>query len=188
MKIYEVSPDTIKGSFSDDLILSKLWLLRNLKKISDHYDVAYILGSWYGNLSIMMLMENLDVDKIINVDADKESINKSEKLIKRMGETDRVEHMIKDANSLDYRQLTDSSIVINTSCNNIRNSNWFNNIPTGTLVALQSRNNDEAAINEYKNLKVFSRDYPLAETLFEGQIKLKDPQEKYYRFMKIGIK
>jgi len=55
MLMNEVSPDTIEGSFSNDLVLSKLWLIRELKRMQPTFGTIYILGSWYGNLSLLML-------------------------------------------------------------------------------------------------------------------------------------
>jgi SAM-dependent methyltransferase len=188
MKINEISPDTVSGSFSDDLIISKIWLLHEIEKISDHFDVVYVLGSWYGNLSAMMLYKGLDIGKIVNVDTDSESLKVGEKMLKRLKISDKVENMHKDANELDYRQIKKSSLVINTSCNNIKNRGWFENIPKGTLVVLQGRNNDEGAVNTYDDLKSFSDDYPLEKTVYLKKMELEDPENRYSRYMKIGIK
>lgn len=186
MELKEVSPNTPRGSFSDDLLISKLWLIRKLAKIRDHFDIAYILGSWYGNLSLVLDMSNITVDKFINVDTDSEVIKKGEKLARLAGIDDRTETMIKDANTLDYRQLTKNSIVINCSLNNIKGDNWFQNIPNGTLVLMQGRDNDED--NPYFSTEEILREYPLNRVMYKGELRLKDPETGYMRYMVIGKK
>jgi hypothetical protein len=50
----EFSPLTVQGSFENGLILNKLWLIYELQKIQDQFSTIYILGSWYGNMSILL--------------------------------------------------------------------------------------------------------------------------------------
>jgi len=188
MLIKEVSPDTIEGSWSNDLVISKLWLIRRLKKLQPKYGVIYILGSWYGNLSLLMLQKNLQFNHIINVDVDNNALRKSDEMSRMLGMSDTVTTMHKDANTLDYRQLDTDGLVINTSVNNIENRGWFENIPSGSMVALQSRDNDPNAINKYSSLDEFVNAYPMSKVLFKGTMKLTDPETKYNRYMLIGIK
>ena len=54
MKLVEFSPPTLRGSFESGLILNKLWLIHELKKIKDQFSTIYVLGSWYGNMSILL--------------------------------------------------------------------------------------------------------------------------------------
>jgi hypothetical protein len=54
--LFESSGYSLEGSYTPDLVFSKLWLARELKQILkqqgiDSIPVAYILGSWYSNLS-----------------------------------------------------------------------------------------------------------------------------------------
>ena len=84
--------------------------------------------------------------------------------------------------------LTDTpDTVINTSCEHIENfPQWFNKIPKGKLVVLQS--NDYSDVIEHVNCsmdeKSFSEHAPMETTLYLGTLDL----DKYSRFMKIGIK
>lgn len=188
MRINEVSPNTLHGSFSRDLIISKLWLIHRLKEIRNRFGTIYILGSWYGNLSLMIMHKNLRFDKIINVDVDQEALLGGRELADDLGLSGRIESMCKDANQLDYRQLGKDGLVINTSCNNIKGMDWFKNIPRGTMVALQGRDNDPGSINQLNDQKSFINAYPLAETLFSGEIQLDDPETAYRRYMLIGIR
>jgi hypothetical protein len=175
MRVDEFSPKTLRGSFTEDLIISKLWLIKEIKKIHNKFNAIYILGSWYGNISILLINKYIKFKKIINVDKDRKALATGQLLAKRLGIDKRIEPMVKDANTLDYQQADSPSLVINTSCNDMENSGWFDNIPAGTLVALQTRDN---TLDEYKFSKV----------LYSGQRHLKDPETDYTRIMKIGIK
>lgn len=188
MRVGEISPNTVKGSFSDDLIISKLWLIHHLRDIKNDFSTIYILGSWFGNLGLLMTAKHIKFDKIINVEVDKNVLNIGRELSDKLGISNKIERMLKDANSLDYRQLDNNSVVINTSCNNIENEGWFDNIPKGTLVVLQGRNNDPGAVNQHETLEQFMQEYPLSEILYKGKVELEDPEVRYDRFMLIGHK
>jgi hypothetical protein len=175
MKLVEFSPDTRAGSFTEDLVISKLWLIKEVEKIHNEFNTIYVLGSWYGNLSLFLLHKHIKFKKIINVDIDRDSLATGQKLAKKLGVSDKIEPMKKDANTLDYRQAVSPSLVINTSCNDMDNEGWFDNIPEGTLVALQTRDN---TLDEYDFSKV----------LYQGERELTDPETEYTRHMVIGIK
>ena len=175
MRVDEFSPKTLSGSFTEDLIISKLWLIKEIEKIHNKFNTIYILGSWYGNISILLINKYIKFKKIINVDKNQQVLATGQLLAKRLGIDKRIEPMAKDANTLDYRQAKSPSLVINASCNDMENSGWFDNIPVGTLVALQTRDN---TLDEYK----------FSKTLYSGQRHLKDPETDYTRIMKIGIK
>jgi len=180
----EASPNTLEGSFTDDLKLSKVWLLHTIEDILDdakidHLNTIYVLGSWYSNVSMFILASNISFNKLINVDIDKKVLDVGADIIDKLGASNKIEHMHKDANTLDYRQLKPPSLVINTSSNDIEGTNWLKNIPEGTLVAIQSRKG---------SIESFNKMYPLNKTFFLNEIELDDPEEKYKRFMKIGIR
>lgn len=186
MLIREVSPNTLEGSFSDDLVLGKIWLIRKLSKISKDFGTIYILGSWYGNLSLLMINENLRFDRIVNIDIDNRALHGGARMARRLGLADRITSMCKDANELDYRHLGKNGLVINTSCNNIEGLDWFKNIPPGTMTALQSRDCDPGAVNNHNSLADFESSYPLPEMLFKGTLPMMDDDSRYDRFMLIG--
>ena len=98
-----------------------------------------------------------------------------------------VEHMNKDSNTLDYRQLP--GIVINTSTNDIKNEGWFDNIPNGTLVVLQGRDRvDPQADYSFDAPQDLLEQYPLNKVLYQSAITLTDPETEYTKSMVIGIK
>ena len=77
--------------------------------------------------------------------------------------------------------------IINTSCEHIANFiEWYNKIPNGTLVVLQSNNYFEIKehVNCVNNINEFIKIAPMSTLLYNGELEL----EKYTRFMLIGYK
>jgi hypothetical protein len=182
----ESSGYSLAGSFTRDLIASKVWLLEKLEQIQQHYTTMYILGSWYGNLAVYITLQpTITVDRIINVETNLEMLDVSQNILNQVGATN-VKYMLADANKLDYRQLGTAGVVVNTSLTDMQGQNWFNNIPAGTLVAMQSRDHDPG--NAAHSTQDIIDRYPLTEIIYDGKLKLKDPETKYTRYMVIGVK
>ena len=140
--ITESSGYSLAGSFTHDLTKSKVWLIRELEKIITDPSCVYVLGSWFGNLALYMrLQPGIDAGKIINVETDPVMLDRSRKILDLVG-ADNIQHMLADANQLDYRQLGDSGVVINTSLTDMPGRAWFEHIPAGTLVVMQARDHD----------------------------------------------
>ena len=178
MKLLEFSPSTLHGSFESGLILNKLWLIHELKKIQDQFSTIYILGSWYGNMSILLAKSNIQYDHIVNVDKDADVVRKAQRIARILNIDDRIEPMVKDANRLDYRQLDSNGLVINTSCHDMANRGWFDHIPAGVMVALQSRDDVDHDLGEYD----------LSRTLYQGSRSAQDPETRYQSLLRIGVK
>jgi hypothetical protein len=182
----ESSGYSLAGSFTRDLIASKVWLLQHLEQIQQHYTTMYILGSWYGNLALYMTLQpTVTVDLIVNVETNAEMLDTSQHILNKIG-VDNVESMLKDANELDYRQLGSAGVVVNTSLTEMPESGWFDHIPAGTLVAMQARDHDPGV--EYHSAEDIERRYPLSQVLYQGSLSLQDPETKYTRYMTIGVK
>jgi hypothetical protein len=177
MKLLEFSPLTIHGSFERGLIFNKLWLIHKLQKIQDQFSTIYILGSWYGNMSILLNRCGIQYDHIVNVDQDA-AVNREAKRIGCMLNIDNIEYMAKDANRLNYQQLNPDGLVINCSCHDMENRGWFDHIPSGVMVALQSRDDVDDDLSEYD----------LSRTLYQGQRSAQDPETSYQSLLRIGVK
>jgi hypothetical protein len=178
MRLVEFSPLTMRGSFESGLILNKLWLLHELQKIQDQFSTIYILGSWYGNMSILLAKSEIQYDHIVNVDKDAAVMRRAHQISRVMGIDDRIEPMVRDANKLDYRQLNQDGLVINCSCHDMENLGWFDHIPAGVLVALQSRDDVDDDLSEYN----------LSDTLYQGTRSAQDPETDYTSLLRIGVK
>ena len=182
----ESSGSSLDGSFTRDLVFSKLWLMRELARIQPQVSTMYVLGSWYGNLALFLnRYPRVRVDQIINVETNQERLDSGEHLLNQAG-AGNVEHMLKDANDLDYRQLDRDSVVVNTSLNDIKGQDWFENIPPGTLVVMQAR--DQVENEQFNSPNDIEQKFPLSQVLYSGSLALEDPETEYTRFMIIGVK
>lgn len=182
----ESSGSGLDGSFTRDLVFSKLWLMRELARIQPQVSTMYVLGSWYGNLALFLnRYPMVRVDQIINVETNQERLGVSERMLDQAG-AHNVEHMLKDANQLDYRQLGRDGAVVNTSLIDIKGTDWFENIPPGTLVVMQAR--DQVDNEQFAGPADIAQMFPLAQVLYSGSLDLEDPETEYTRFMIIGRK
>jgi hypothetical protein len=184
--VNESSGYSLEGSFTPDLIQSKVWLLTELARIAPRVGTIYVLGSWYGNLGVLLALDPvLEYKKLINVETNRKFLQASEHIQDHLG-MGNTEYMLKNANDLDYGQLGDDGVVINTSLTDMQGQSWFDHIPAGTLVALQSRDHDPG--NEAHSTQDIIDRFPLSEIIYDGELDLEDPETDYTRYMVIGIK
>jgi hypothetical protein len=182
----ESSGYSLQGSFTHDLTTSKVWLLQQVGNVVDQVDTVYVLGSWFGNTSLFMTLQpEFDYNKIVNVEVNSNMLKQSRRMLNHVGAND-VQHMLRDANKLDYRQLGKNGLVINTSLNDMPGRAWFDNIPAGTLVAMQAR--DHTRARPFHRTDDILKLYPLSQVLYKGSLDLQDPETDYTRFMVIGRK
>jgi hypothetical protein len=182
----ESSGYSLAGSFTRDLTASKVWLLSELERIQTNYSTIYMLGSWYGNLALYMTLEGrIQADKIVLVEKDKKFLSTSKKLLDLAGARN-VEYMLEDSNKLDYRQLGESGVVINTSLTDMQGRSWFLNIPDGTLVVMQGRDYDPN--RSFSSTQDIVDRFPLSQVLYHGRMQLRDPETEYTRYMVVGRK
>lgn len=182
----ESSGYSLQGSFTHDLTKSKVWLLSELAKIQSNFSTVYVLGSWFGNLALYMTLDPMiRAKKIINVDVNPEWMAQSQRMLDHVG-ADNVEHMLRDANRLDYRQLGSNGAVINTGLTDIDGREWFDRIPSGTIVVMQAR--DQNSGNQFSSADDILEKFPLSQVSYSGSLQLQDPETAYRRFMVIGTK
>jgi len=183
--ISEQSPNTIFGSFTKDLIGSKIWLCNMLKKCySQPYNNVYILGSWYGNLAFILNKTKIDCDNIICVEIDKNALKTSEKLLTTVYPDDKLTFIHNDAKNLEYDK---NGVVINTSVNDM-STDWYENVPKGCIVVVQGRNDLKEPKTVIDNLKKLDKLFPMTEVAYLGSKKFVDPETQYNRYLKIGVK
>lgn len=192
-----------KDCFSRGQLQSKLWIIKELKKLDLNLGTVFLCAGWYATLATMLFENNIQVNKIRSFDKDPSCRKIAEIFNKPWVKGDwKFKSSTQDILEINYSQhsydvlrsdnsvckLTDSpDTIINTSCEHIEDfSKWYNSIPNGKLVILQS--NDYFEVEEHvncsKNISQFSKSCPMTETFFEGELFL----PKYTRFMKIGIK
>jgi len=183
----EASPDTLSGSFTPDLVTSKTWLCRQLKKQLGEGSAGdiYILGSWYGNMGIFLQQATIDFDRLIMVETKPRLLATAQRLLEPLYREGRLKLVLGHAEHIKYpnKNIT----VINTSSNDM-NRTWLQRVPPGTLTVIQGRDNLVDPRIETDRAGVFYLKFPLESTVYWGQRRLRDPETRYTRFMKIGYK
>jgi hypothetical protein len=188
--------------FSKGQIESKRWLIDKLIDLDLDLGTVFICAGWYGSLSMFLLETDLKIDKIRSFDIDDscaeiaETFNRSWVMddwkfkattIDILEMTYPLVYATRKSDK-SYEVMTDMpTTIINTSCEHIEKfSEWFEKIPDGTILALQTNNfNDlEEHVRISENIGDFSYTAPMSQTLYMGKLEL----PKYTRFMKIGIK
>lgn len=188
--------------FSKGQLESKKWLVNKILELNLELGTVFLCAGWYGILAAFLFEANVKLKKIRSFDINPEC----EQIADTFNKNWEMDHWKFKASTLDIlsmeypltyithnKQLVSSSLtdmpdtIINTSCEHIKDFKiWYEKIPTGTLLVLQSNNFFEIAehVNCSKSIEDFSRITPMAKVLYQGDLHL----EKYTRFMKIGIK
>jgi hypothetical protein len=191
--------------FSRGQLESKLWLIRELKKVNVNLGTIFLCAGWYATLATMIFESGMKVDKIRSFDLDESTVDIAE-VFNKPWFTDqwRFKALVEDIHNINYREhtwqywsnknnrmsypITDTpNTVINTSCEHIENfTEWYDKIPMSTLVVLQSNNYYEIKehVNCVKNVIEFGKMAPMTGPIFAGELEL----PKYKRFMLIGYK
>jgi hypothetical protein len=185
--VTEVNHNTLPDSFARNLIRGKLWLALHLLKFQDRFDTIYVLGSWYGNMAMVLSRLPISYQQIVNVDLDADALRQGQKL-NRQFDVDGVKAMRANANDLDYRRLGRRGAVINTSVTNMSGAGWFDNIPPGTTVAMLARDNDPDARNQITSVKQLTQQFPLSDIQYQGQLRDQDPETDFDHLLVIGRK
>jgi hypothetical protein len=191
---------TMQDAFSLGQLKSKLWLIEHLP---ENLGTVFICAGWYGTLAALMFerskqkfnkIRSFDIDETCAPVAD--TINRpwvmdgwqfkaSTLNIVDMQYPTTYKTYRANGTSLELTEMPDT--IINTSCEHIENfSEWYNTIPRGKLVILQSNDFFEIDqhINCVRNIEEFKEMAPIANILYSGKLEL----EKYSRFMLVGYK
>jgi len=182
---------------------SKIWLISELEELDMELGTVFLCGGWYASLALMMFNSKLNIGKIRSFDIDPSCFDIAETLNKEFVlEEWRFKAVTQDIHDINYAGHTydtfnsrasrftlydEPDTIINTSCEHIKDFNkWYNSIPAGKLVVLQSNDYSELEehINCVKDLNEFREQCSLTDLLYGGRIAL----QKYNRFMLIGIK
>jgi hypothetical protein len=184
----EASPNTWAGSFTPDLVSSKTWLTIQLKKqlAGKSAGDIYVLGSWWGNMGVFVQQAGIEFDRLIMVERRRHLLASTKMLLSDLWEQGRLVLLHQDAANIEYptnRPIT----VINTSSNDMPRT-WITRVPRGTLTVIQSRDNVKDVKVITDTAAQFYAKFPLETTVYWGQRRLRDPETRYTRFMKIGYK
>ena len=183
----EASPDTLGGSFTPDLVNSKTWLCNQLRKELGGRSAGdiYILGSWYGNLGIFLQEANIEFDRLIMVETRPRLLATARRLLEPLYQEGRLKLVLGPAEHIRYPNKPVT--VINTSVNDMSRT-WLLRVPDGTLTVIQGRDNLENPRVATDGAAQFYMKFPLDRTTYWGERRLRDPETRYRRWMKIGYK
>lgn len=192
----------MRDLFSKGQMESKRWLVNELEKINKPLGTVFLCAGWYGSLATFLFETKLEIEKIRSFDIDKhcaaiaETFNRTKTMdnwkfkastldISKLDYPATYSTFRSDGSSLELTEMPNT--IINTSCEHIENFDvWFNNIPAGTFVILQS--NDYFKLPEHVNccvdLEDFSKMTPMHKVYYQGELQL----SKYTRYMRIGVK
>lgn len=171
---------------------SKIWLVEKLEQVIQHNDLdfsdTHVLGSWLGLLGMVMYSRGFPFKHLHNYDLSERSLDKAVVFLDSLRVTGRLTQTQQDVNLLTY--ANDNILVCNTSVDNIEGNAWFDRIPKGALVALQTRsgNNINDGVNVCNGLAEFEQQFLLEDVLYAGSKYFCYPEFSYYRYMLIGIK
>jgi len=184
---------------------SKRWLVSELEKLNLDLGTIFLCAGWYATLAPMLFDSNCKIDKIRSFDIDESCVsiadtinsNKVKENWKFKSVTDDIFNInysihqwqtwSKANNRMSYPITDTPNTIINTSCEHIENFDvWYNKIPNGKIVVLQSNNyfEVEGHINCSNSLEEFVNQTPMSHVYYDGELFL----DKYTRYMRIGIK
>lgn len=186
-------------SFYHGLVVSKLWLCEELEKILDNDKIikpsVVVLGGWHNLISFMMVIRRPKFYNEFNsYDKDPDSTDVAYKICDAWKfEEPKIHNHTVDACTIDFKNLQ-NTIFINCSVDQFENNIWYDNIPKGSLVCVQTTDiideNPLWEINQRtKDINEFKQKFKLNQLLFSGVKEIKYGDKIFYnRLMLIGYK
>jgi hypothetical protein len=184
-------------------LLSKLWLINEIRHLNLELGLTYLLGGWYATLGPLLKDYNINLTALRSFDVNPDCELIAERINKDwVIENWKFKAITADIHNLNYIKSSyktknkdqkeflieeTPNTLINTSCEHIRDYlDWYNKIPNGMLLILQSNDyfTNQEHINCVRDLEDFKTQTPLATCLFAGELDL----GLYKRFMLIGYK
>lgn len=182
-------------AFSSGQIGSKIWLCEKLEQtFGSSKENIWILGGWHGVTALLLLTRAIiDIETIRSFDIDSTCEPIADMLLNNwVWQNWKFKAFTKDCNLLDYNSKEfgpSPSLVINTSCEHFENMQWYENIPVGTKVILQSNDmNHEDHTSNIKNIDDMKHMYKLSKIKYQGTKYFRYPSWSFTRFMLIGYK
>ena len=198
------NPDFDIDCISRGQLESKKWLVDELKNIDNLVlGKVCLCAGWYATVVPLLVEADIEFDLIRSFDLDPsvwkiaEAFNK-DLLIDGW----KFKAQTADINELDFSvtrfetERDDGTFqplkerfntIVNTSCEHIEGfDSWYNKMPAGKLMILQSNNYFEIDehVNCSESLEAFAKQTPMSQVLYQGELEL----EKYTRYMRIGYK
>lgn len=189
-------------AWADSQTGSKLWLceiLEDMHRIGaikpnpewHEYNIT-IYGGWYGVLANYLFVRGrIPINTVRSYDLDPEHTKFANRLNKHWEIDDhKFLAVCADVNEpFDpvYDHVPD--IIINTSVEHIEGREWFDRIPSGTVVVLQTTDMDHPDHSvKIASLEQFKEMFPLTEERYSGWMSFAYPDKSFTRWMYIGYK
>lgn len=195
---YPAYKNNLLDSISDGQNLSKNWLVEELN--DRNLGNVILCAGWY---AMLLIDQRLKFTRCVGVDIDPICEPVSKILHKHLViDGWKFQAVTKNIHDINYRKDTFSvtrgdgstaeftmipDTIINTSCEHIENfSEWYNLIPSGKLVILQTNNGFDIPehVNCVSSLEDFEKQTPMSEVIYSGEREM----PKFTRYMRIGIK
>lgn len=184
-----------RDAFSSGQVLSKLWLAEELEKAVVNNNLLQplsilCLGGWYGVVNfVLRSRSNVNITKFRSVDIDPVACETADLLNNLwVWQSWQFKSICDDANTFSYSS-SEFNTVINTSIEHIEGHKWFDRIPDGSVVVLQSNNMPHSDhCHNHESLEQFQSEFAISKTLFAGEKLFEYPDWSFKRFMIIGIK
>jgi len=185
-------------SFYHGLIKSKLWLCEELETAIYRECLTksslHILGCWDNLLAFMLLIRKPTFYNTVHgYDINPEAISNANKVCDMWKyESPKVYNHVQDVNDYDY-SLHANGIFINCSIDQMDNNNWYNSVPRGSLVCIQTTNMKDPDFPWFIKQTTNSLDelvdkFKLSNLLYSGVKNIPYATNGYKRYMIIGCK
>lgn len=177
-------------AFMSGQVGSKLWLCEQLEPILLKFKTPppiWILGGWYGMTNFLLQSRDANVGKVTSFDIDPAATKGAMIMNESFVYLESFAAVTADVNVLDYSD--GPPVVVNTSAEHMPDRTWFDLIPAGTMVVIQTNNMPhDDHVFAHQNIADLRRDFPLAQYLFSGDLPFKYEDWGFSRFMVIGVK
>ena len=200
---HEYNITHLSDGFSRGQTQSKIWLIKELQKISPEYKNILIYAGWMGQL-VLFLNNEIEFEKIRIVDQDPEACEISDKIINNhliedwkvkstCGKIEEIEQFmhhciipLTNKSGATFQTKYEPDLLINTSAEHM-DEKWFYNYKNqDTIIAIQSNNlfEIEEHVNCVTSVDAMKKKFKMREIIYEGELELPG----YKRFMLIGRK
>ena len=157
--------------FWESQMESKKWLLEEMKNFCPEPKNIIIFGGWFGVLANMFESTNPSLEKIITLDSDPDCPRR----IQGSSPIGTNAIVIRTMCMSLYKYVEEFDFIVNTSAEHVTQDIydlWWNNIPKGTLVAIQSNNFEsiEEHIRCSTDINNFLEMNHVKNPLFSGEI------------------
>lgn len=183
-------------SFYHGLIKSKLWLCEQLELATYHLQnpTLHILGCWDNLLGFMLLTRKPTFySTVYGYDINPEAIDNANKICDMWKyESPKVYNIVQDVNEYDYSSHT-HSIFINCSIDQMDSNSWYDSVPNGSLVCIQTTNMTDPDFPWYIKQTTNSLDdlvnrFNFTTLIYSGTKHIQYKEHGYKRYMIIGCK